>query len=207
MVGAIQAAVPVNEVESTLKADAAQVGKPKRRQTVEESIPRTIKMKEKSPFRVWLTIGVITLLAVIGGLFMMFRDGTPSGVVSPSISASASRADFPATNAIDGDPETIWSSGQDPIQWIMLDLGAPKTVSAIRLHISQFPDGQTVHHIWVGADVSQMTQVHEFRGDTSDPQILEFIPPEPLENVRFIKIMTTQSPSWVAWREIEVVSE
>lgn len=212
MVKAIQAAIPETsasaekEIKATPRADAVRVESPARQQAVEESIPQTVRMRSKSPLRVWGTIRVIVFLAVVVGLFMVFKDEVPSDILPPSISASASRAENPATNAIDGDIETIWSSGQEPIQWIMLDLGAPKTVSAIRLHISQFPDGQTAHNIWVGADADQMTQAHLFKGFTTDPQVLEFIPSEPLENVRFIKIITTQSPSWVAWREIEVIT-
>lgn len=40
-----------------------------------------------------------------------------------------------------------------------------------------------------------------------DSDILEFLPPAPLTNTQCIKIVTTQSPSWVAWREIEIESE
>lgn len=215
MVRAIQIAIPESpassekEIKATLKADAIQVGSPARQQTPEASIPRTIRKKIRSPFRVWAMIGAVALLAVIGGLFMIFKGGIvkDSPAVSTSISASASLIDSPATNAVDGDPETIWSSGQNPEQWIMLDLGDRKTVSAIRLNISQFPEGQTVHQIWAGTDITGLTLVHEFKGFTSDPGVLEFIPSTPLKNVRFIKIITTQSPSWVAWREIEVISE
>ena len=67
--------------------------------------------------------------------------------------------------------------------------------------------GQTVHQIWVGADAASMFQVHEFAGFTRDSDVLEFITDGPMDNIRFIKIVTTQSTSWVAWREIEVIGE
>jgi hypothetical protein len=49
--------------------------------------------------------------------------------------------------------------------------------------------------------------LHEFKGFTKDSDILEFIPPTTLTNIQFVKIVTMQSPSWVAWREIEVIGE
>ena len=74
-----------------------------------------------------------------------------------------------------------------------------------------FGSGVTFYAImeWVkpGADQNNLTLIHEFKGLTSDPNILEFIPSTPLTNIQFVKIVTTQSSSWVAWREIEVDGE
>jgi hypothetical protein len=36
---------------------------------------------------------------------------------------------------------------------------------------------------------------------------MEFFRSAPLEGIRFIRIVTVTSPSWVAWREIEVIGE
>ena len=130
-----------------------------------------------------------------------------SPAFSSAIIASAELPDSPASNAIDRNTETIWNSGSDPEQWIMLNLGAPKNLSAIHLTVSQFPAGETVHQIWVGADPNNLILVHEFKGFTNDSDVLDFVPSAPLTNVQYIKIVTTQSPSWVAWREIEVISQ
>ncbi len=129
--------------------------------------------------------------------------GAPS---SSGISASASLATDPPENAFDGDTETIWNSGADPNQWIQINLGKPTTVSAIRLVVSQYPAGDTFHQIWGGADANNLTLLHEFKGFTQDSAILEYKPSTPLSNIHYIKIVTTQSPSWVAWREIEVTT-
>ncbi len=126
------------------------------------------------------------------------------GADSPVATASASLSDSPASNAIDGNLETVWNSGAEPEQWIQIDLGNPTTVSAIRLHVAQSPEGETTHQVWLGADANNLTLIHEFRGPTNDSGILEFILPSPITNVQFIKIVTIQSPSWVAWREIEI---
>jgi hypothetical protein len=120
------------------------------------------------------------------------------------VSASAELADSPASNVLDGDPETIWSAGEGPEQWIMLDFGAPRTVASIRLMVSQFPAGETTHQVWVGSDPNRLTMVHEFSGHTTDPDVLQYASKSPLTGIQYVKIITTRSPSWVAWREIEV---
>jgi len=126
------------------------------------------------------------------------------GPASVTVTASSSLPDSPPGNALDGNIETLWSSGSSAPQWIQIDLGKATVVSAIRLVISQYPEGNTIHQIWVGADANNLTLVHEFKGFTKDPDTLEFVPSVPLTNIRYVKIVTTQSPSWVAWREIEV---
>lgn len=123
------------------------------------------------------------------------------------VSASNFLADQPPSNAVDNSPETIWSSGAGPSQWIQIDLGNPSTISAIRLLVAQYPEGDTVHQIWAGADTNSLTLIHEFKGFTKDSDVLDFKPPVPLVNIRYIRVITTQSSSWVAWREIEVIGE
>ncbi len=129
------------------------------------------------------------------------------GPASVAVTASLSLPEAPPSNAIDGNMETTWSSGAEPEQWIQLDLGKPTTISVIRLAISQFPAGETIHQIWVGADPNNLTLIHEFKGFTTDPDVLEFTPTTSLTNVQIVKVITTQSPSWVAWREIDVIGK
>jgi hypothetical protein len=155
-----------------------------------------------------------TLMTMIGGKVEYCAAGfealCPSasssdlGPASVTVTASSSLPDSPPGNALDGNIETLWSSGSSAPQWIQIDLGKATAVSAIRLVISQYPEGNTIHQIWVGADANNLTLVHEFKGFTKDPDTLEFVPSVPLTNIRYVKIVTTQSPSWVAWREIEV---
>ncbi|MGE5227069.1 MAG: hypothetical protein ACM3OO_09375, partial [Planctomycetaceae bacterium] len=47
--------------------------------------------------------------------------------------------------------------------------------------------------------------LHEFRGFTTDDRWLLFTPSAPWTNVRILRVRTTDSPSWVAWREIRVL--
>ena len=117
----------------------------------------------------------------------------------------ASLPDHPASDASDGSADTCWSAGSGAEQWIQIDLGKPTSVKMVRLVISQYPEGQTDHQLWAGASPDRLTMIHEFKGYTKDPDVLEYSPPSPLIDIRFIKLVTIQSPSWVAWREIEVL--
>jgi hypothetical protein len=131
----------------------------------------------------------------------------PGPAADQPVAASAELPGSSASNAFDGSIDTLWNSGGGPEQWIQIDLGEARTISSIRLTVAQFPEGETVHQIWVGIDANNMTLVHEFSGVTQEFDILEFAPTARLENIQFIKIVTTQSPSWVAWREIEVIED
>jgi len=77
----------------------------------------------------------------------------------------------------------------------------------LRLRVSQYPPGTTLHQIWVGGDAGSLTLIHEFAGVTADGDVLEYVPSSPLAGVRFVKVITRESPSWVAWREIEVLAK
>ena len=130
--------------------------------------------------------------------------GTPKPG-SLAVVASTYLQDSPPFAALDGNSDTIWNSGAGPEQWIQIDLGQPTAVRAIRLTIAQYPAGETVHQIWAGASEDSLALLHEFRGFTKDPDTLEFSPPSSVANIRFIRIVTPKSPSWVAWREVEVI--
>jgi hypothetical protein len=109
--------------------------------------------------------------------------------------------------AVDGNPDTWWSAGAPPPQWIEIDLGAEYNIQSIRLLISQSPSGQTIHKVRGKGDGVQDPYIllHTFQGNTTDSQILTITPSQPWFGVRFFRIDTILSPSWVAWREIEIL--
>ncbi len=115
-------------------------------------------------------------------------------------------ADQPAEMAVDGDPNTQWSSGAFPTQWIEIDLGAANSVGEIRLTVGMWPAGDTVHEVWVGASRDKLQKVMEFRGNEFDYDVLDYLPTSPLTGIRYVRVVTTESPSWVSWREIEVLA-
>ena len=70
---------------------------------------------------------------------------------------------------------------------------------------SQYPNGATVHRVLGRGSADSYRLLHEFSGNTQDGDVLEYSPSVPWTAIRFVKVETTSSPSWVAWREIEVV--
>ncbi len=111
----------------------------------------------------------------------------------------------PATRAVDGLMANSWSSGNYPPQWIEIDLGAPYSIARFRLFVTQTPDGSTTHVIQTRATtLDPWTDQYTFSDLTADNQVLNWVPPSPLTNVRYVRVMTTAGVSWVAWKEIEV---
>jgi len=127
--------------------------------------------------------------------------GTPA-------TASAS-AEGPATNAVGGNVGTAWLSGMGQPQWIEVDLQQPATIGAVRLVVAQYPaEGATSHRVWTkgpgDGDVYVLRET--LVGTTRDGQALEARAGAPWANVRYVRVETTQSPSWVAWKEIQVLA-
>ena len=107
--------------------------------------------------------------------------------------------------AVDGDPGTVWNSGDGPPQWIEIDLEASSDIREMRLSISQYPAGITSHRLLGKAPGGDFSILHTFEGETMESQLLVFTPPEPVRGIQVIRIETTASPSWVSWREIEIL--
>ena len=122
------------------------------------------------------------------------------------VEVSAALPDQTPQMAVDGDPNTQWSAGGFPTQWIQIDLDALYTIGEIRLTVGQWPAGKTVHQLWVGASPEAMQMMYQFSGNEYDFDVLNFIPATPVDHIRYVRLVTTESPSWVSWREIEVLA-
>jgi hypothetical protein len=120
--------------------------------------------------------------------------------------ASRSLPDQPSSGAVDGTTDLWWGAGAPAPQWILIDLGSPQTIAKIRLAITQSPPGETIHQIWVGSHIDNLELLYTFEGYTVFGQVLEFTADTPLENIRYVRVNTRQSPSWVGWEEIEVLA-
>jgi hypothetical protein len=128
----------------------------------------------------------------------------PNLAAGAAVTASQSLAEEPASNAVDGSPAQ-WGSGGDAPQWIEIDLGATTPVAEIRLTVAQWPGGTTVHRIrWAGDDHSFAAGPATLEGETEDGDVIghRWDPPVPM---RYIRIETVSSPSWVSWHEVEVL--
>jgi len=121
------------------------------------------------------------------------------------VKASRALPDQPPSGAVDGSTNKWWGAGAFAPQWIQIDLGKPVAIGSIRLVVSQSPSGDTRHQVWAGPSPDTLTLLHTFEGFTVDNQVLEFVPDHPIENVRYVRVVTKNSPSWVGWKEIEVL--
>lgn len=133
--------------------------------------------------------------------------GTTNLALGKPVAASAV-AEGTAANAVDGSVGTAWLSGNDPPQWIEVDLQQVATIGAVRLVVAQYPaEGTTTHRVWTKGpgDGDAYVLRETLAGTTKDGQTLESRSGAPWAGVRFVRVETTQSPSWVAWKEIEVL--
>jgi hypothetical protein len=121
--------------------------------------------------------------------------------------ASSSDAAKPPANAFDGNRQSAWSAGALAPQWLQVDLGSPQAVKRIRLHVTQLPDGFTVHRLYGRASAAGSERLlHEFASFTRSGDALEQTPSVPWQDVRYLRVETVASPSLVGWRELEIVS-
>jgi hypothetical protein len=119
--------------------------------------------------------------------------------------ASSQLADGPASNAVDGDPDTLWNAGAGPVAWIEIDLGGPTVVGTVRLVTAQDPPGPSDHRVFGRVSPgAELLPVGTLAGTTADYQVLELTVADTAPAVQVIRVTTVVSPSWVAWREIEI---
>ncbi len=119
--------------------------------------------------------------------------------------ASISLPDQAPQAAVDGNVGSQWGAGADAPQWLEIDLEAPADVASIELVVAQFPAGTTRHRVLVGPRRGQLQPagVIEQRTNEGDVLVIQLDAPGG-EGVRFVRVETLASPSWVAWREVRV---
>ena len=116
-------------------------------------------------------------------------DGEPTPAttrVAPFGSASTSMSTQSPLGAIDGNPETVWSSGGLPVQWIEVAFDRLYLIDRFELLVAQTPPGETTHQIWISDAAGVLTKIHEFADlPTMDGQTLELSvdPPVTLNRV------------------------
>ncbi|MBX2820905.1 MAG: discoidin domain-containing protein [Rhodothermaceae bacterium] len=120
--------------------------------------------------------------------------------------ASNSLPAGPPALAFDGQPGSSWQAGDLPEQWIEVDLGDDSEVGGIAMLTDQFPAGRTVHDVLGrSSGETDYTLLHTFDQETDFGEWLTFNPETAWENIRFVRILTRISPSWVSWQEINVL--
>jgi hypothetical protein len=119
--------------------------------------------------------------------------------------ATQSYPDNPPALAVDTNVTTSWVAGGFPPQSIEIDLGGPKTIFEIALHVSQLNEGETVHRIWSREESGPESLLAEVRGATHEGQWLSVREGAPWNGVHFVRVETVSGASWPAWREILVI--
>jgi hypothetical protein len=114
-----------------------------------------------------------------------------------SATGAATRPEF----ITDANVETAWNAGGYAPQSVDLDIGRRTTLHRIRLTVQQSPSGTTTHVIYGGPNPNPTTMIASTTQYTVDRQVLDFTGSF---DVRYLRIATTSSPSWVAWREIDL---
>ncbi len=111
----------------------------------------------------------------------------------------------PAAAVVDAQSSN-WSAGDYPPQWIEIELAGPTAVQRVGMTVSQWPPGSTRHQVWATTAGGAELLVADFVGFTTVDMALTYDLPVPLEDVTAVRVLTLESPSWVGWGEVEVIS-
>ncbi len=128
--------------------------------------------------------------------------GDENIAMGKKVTASNFLATEPPEFAVDGDVTTQWGSGGGPPQWFEVDLGVTGDLTRISLIVAQFPEGQTEHRILTAHTADDFSELTVLSGNTKDGDRLEWSGNS--VSVRYVRIETVTSPSWVSWKEVEI---
>lgn len=120
-----------------------------------------------------------------------------------TITASSTEPGSDPSRVADG-TDAHWSAGAHAPQSITIDLGAPAAMAAIELVVDQYPAGRTVHRLQWAVTEGDFNTGIVFDGVTESGDVLRAAWGFERPTMRYIRVTTTTSPSWVAWREINV---
>lgn len=130
-------------------------------------------------------------------------------MIDPPTSGVSASGEYPypsgglAFHAIDDDIQTSWNAGAFAPAWVQIDLGQTYPVSKIELQTLQAPTGAATHEILGGPTPGSLSPLGTLSGNYTDNVRLNLNLASPVD-VRYIRVRTTASVSWVAWREIKV---
>ncbi|MCC7371100.1 MAG: protein kinase [Chloroflexi bacterium] len=105
---------------------------------------------------------------------------------------------------LDGKVETAGYLNKGAPTWMEIDLAQPGPLAGVELVTAQDAPDVTIHEVWVWTADGQFRGMHTFVGPTSDGQTLTTRFPEAVQNVRSVRIATTQAAGRTGWREIRL---
>jgi len=119
----------------------------------------------------------------------------------PTLSSSGAYQDNVVSNLLTG--VGGWNSGGHPIQWFEIDFKREVEVASLVLVTEQLPSPCWTEHVVTGGSEDNPTLVLcEFKGETKTRQILSAT--DLRACVRYLRVTTTKSLSWVAWHKMLV---
>lgn len=151
-----------------------------------------------------IAIAVASLIALAVLVYINRPASSVNVALGGTVTASSTYESSSPANVVDGDPSTLWNAGQGAPAWIEIDLGASCRIDRATLIVEQTPEGPTVHNVSFGTEAREFSPIEVLSQQTADGQALTCGADSARDGVRFVRVETTSSPSWVAWKEIEV---
>ena len=109
-----------------------------------------------------------------------------------------------AYRAVDDDVNSYWSAEQHATQWFSIVFDNLYLIDRVEMVVAQAPAGPSTHEVWIGNGSGTLTFHKRLEEDyTEDGQTLH-VPLDPPRVAQEVLILTVDSPSWVAWREVRV---
>ena len=101
---------------------------------------------------------------------------------------------------VDPNPSALYfNTGGFAPQYVELQLPSASTITSVALQVAQLPNGITQHQLFVGPTSNPTQLASSINGFTYSGQWINLTFSPPLTNVRFLRLSTISSPSWVAW--------
>jgi hypothetical protein len=99
-----------------------------------------MRQRQRQRLAGWRFSILATVVALVGALALVAGPGGRATAAStllsqgmPATASSVENASFPASNAVDGNPATRWSSAFSDPQWLEVDLGASASITQVVL--------------------------------------------------------------------------
>src|SRR5205807_1773587 len=87
-----------------------------------------------------------------------YQPNTNLALNKPAVASSLEDPSLPASQAVDGNSSTRWSSGYSDPQWIYVDLGAQHTINEVKLNWEAAY--ATAYQIQVSNDATNWTTIY-----------------------------------------------
>ncbi|WP_432992614.1 DUF1996 domain-containing protein [Dactylosporangium sp. CA-233914] len=136
----------------------------------------TLSLRRLPRSRLFMLAGIAAALAgflgwfATGALRSASADAAPLSQGKPATASSSEGRAFPASAAVDGDPNSRWSSAFSDPQWLQVDLGSPASLSRVVLNWERAY--ATAYQIQISTDATNWTTVYSTTTSTGGKQTL-----------------------------------